>query len=439
MLNAFNFLLSDGFLVWPLLLILIISFFLTIKLNFIQFLKFPEVLKMLFLNQQDHVVSHQETVSPRSAVLISMSTAIGLGNIAGPVVAIGAGGPAVIVGFIIAAVLGAAVTFLEIFLAVKYRRSNAKGEISGGAMEYLRAEFAPWLAVIYSFALMTLLSFWTASQTNNLTILLNGIGISNIVAGFFLAGLTLLVLFGGIKRLAAVNDKLVPIMSVIYLFCTLSVILINWKNLPRTFNLIFQSLTGKPLTVGGGVFAGISFLSTIRWGIGRAVQANEVGIGTSTFPHSNSGSTNPYYQALLGMAPVFATAILTTITGLTILVTDFWMIDGAQFDISLFFKIMKHTFPSFGALAIVFCGFLFGIGTILGNSYNASRCFIFLFGRRYLNFFYVICAIVVLWGALTKATMLWDLVDFFVFPVAIPHLVAIFIIAFRRNFRLKNF
>lgn len=428
-----QFSLSNNFLVWPLIFIVIISIAITIKLNFVQIRSFPEMIKMILFNKTSSS-SADEQISPRSAMLISMSTAIGLGNIAGPIVALGIGGPSVMIGFFVASFFGAAVIYLEIFLAVKYRSASANdGFFAGGAMEYLRKEFSPVLAVIYSLSLMFLLTCWTANQSNNLAILLESSGIPRIFSGLFLAIISFLVLNGGIKRLATLNDKLVPFMCALYLFCTLSVIMSNIHNLPAAISLIFSSIKFQPNNFGTGAFAGATMLSSVRWGIGRAIQANEVGVGTSTFPHSNTTSTNPHYQATIGMAPVFATAILTTLTGLAILVTDLWKEKTTVFNISLFFKIMQQTFPMVGPSILLLCGFLFGFGTILGNSFNSSRCYIYLFGKKNLNIFFGFCSVATLLGALANVKLVWDLVDFFVLPVAIPHLLAIFIIVFRKN------
>jgi AGCS family alanine or glycine:cation symporter len=422
---------SDHFLVYPLSFIFLLSIILTIKLRFIQIRALPTMFKMLVFNRTSVTEGSSETISPRTALLVSMSTAIGLSNIAGPIVALGFGGPAALAGFVFASIFGAATTFLEIFLALKYRRVDTDGIVLGGPMQYLKKEFSMGFAQFYALSLFFLLMFWTSSQANNLSTLLEAAGMPRLVTGVILAFLMLIVLVGGIKRVGALNDALVPVMCALYCLCTMAVIYKNLTRLPIALRMIFGFGTSKEHLFGA--FTGISLVTSMRWGMSRAIQANEVGIGTSTFPHSATSAVNPYYQAVLGMAPVYATAFLTTLTGVTVLVTDVWKEAGAVFNISMFFNIMKIHFPKIGPTILLLCGFLFAFGTILGNCYNASRCYSFLLKGRGLLFFYAICAVFVCMGSIAHVKFIWTVVDFFVIPVAIPHMVAIFIIAFRTN------
>lgn len=428
--------LSDNYLFYPLLIFCGLSFLLTLKLNFIQFRTIPTMLKMLLFNQSSNNTTSQEEVSPRTALFISMSTAIGLGNIAGPIVALGFGGPAALSGFVLASMFGAATTFLEIFLALKYRTTNIHGVISGGPMQYLQKEFSLGFAKFYAAGLFVLLTFWTANQANSLAVLMNPIMPSQLITGLILSFFIMIILLGGIKRVGALNDKLVPLMCILYCACTFAVILKNLDKVPQALKMIF--FFWEPAAQTAGAFAGFSLMTSFRWGISRAIQANEVGVGTATFPHSASTAKNPYYQAILGMVPVYATAFLTTMTGLTVLVTDFWKEPGITFDISMFFKIMQYYFPQVGPIALLSCGFLFGFGTILGNCYNASKCFQFLFRNSNLIPCYILSSIAIALGSISHLKLVWSIVDFFVLPVAIPHMIAIFIIAFRTNIFKKN-
>lgn len=434
---SFVYYLSDNYLIYPLVFILILSFIISIKLGFVQIKAIPTMFKMLFFNKADEQISSAETISPRTALLIGMSTSLGLGNIAGPIVALGMGGPAALSGFVIASVLGAATTFLEIFLAIKYRVVDKDGSVLGGPMQYLKKEFGLWLAQFYAGSLFLLLMFWTANQANSLSILLEPAGINRLICGIILSVVVIGILVGGIKRVGALNDRLVPIMCITYLACTLSVIFQNLSNVPQALKMIFMFWSNKPQVAGA--LAGFSLSTAMRWGISRAIQSNEVGIGTATFPHSSSSNKNPYYQAVLGMVPVYATVFLTTLTGVTILVTDFWKAPDAVFNISMFFKIMSFYFPKVGPAALLFCGFLFAFGTILGNCYNAGRCYSFLFRGKAVTLFYVICGLFVSVGSIVNVKLIWTIVDFFVLPVAIPHMMAIFIITFKSNiFQKKN-
>jgi AGCS family alanine or glycine:cation symporter len=163
----------------------------------------------------------------------------------------------------------------------------------------------------------------------------------------------------------------------------------------------------------------------MRWGLARAVQANEAGVGTSTIPHAQTTSDSPSDQGVLAMAAVYSNMVLCLLTGLTVLVTDAWRAPGARFDITLLADIFSSHFPALGDWPLGVSAFLFGFGTILGNCYNGGQCFVYLASIRRMRLYQIAGAAAVFAGALFDLRFVWTFVDFLLLPAALPHLAAV--------------
>lgn len=429
------FFLSENYLFYPFFGVFAASVWLSFKSNFIQLRGIPTMLQMLCCSEQA-ANTNSQTVSPRTALFTAMSTSIGMGNIVGPIVAIGMGGPGALGGFVLATILGAAVTFAEVSLALQMREKNSDGSYFGGPMFYLRKIFSNNVAKFYAFAGVALLSAWSANQANNIAILLETKGVPPYVSGLIVACCVILVLVGGISRVGAVNDRLVPLMFVLFTSATSWIILQNLNKLPGAFGLIFQGLFSPQ--GAGGAAVGFGFFSAMRWGIARGIQANETGVGTATFPHIAAATNNAYRQGIIAMVSVFSTAFLCLLSGLTVMVTGAWLTPGMTFDIRMFAAVLNIYFPLLGGPWLILCAFMFAFGTILGNCYNASQCFLYLFEKKWLNSFYIFSACIIFWGCISETKFLWTLVDFFVLPVVIPNLLAILILVYKNQLKFTE-
>lgn len=388
------------------------------------------MLKMLFYSEQTQDKNDQ-TVSPRTALFTAMSTSIGMGNIVGPIVALGMGGPGALAGFVIATLFGAAITFAEVNMALTMRRKNPDGSYSGGPMHYLKLIFSERIAQFYAFAALALLTAWSANQANNISILLEAKGVPTYLSGFFMACSIILILVGGITRIGALNDKLVPIMFILYTSATMWIIGQNLAMLPAMFALMLRGLFSLQGASGAGL--GFGLFSAMRWGVAKGIQANETGVGTATFPHSAASTNSAYNQGVISMVSVFSTAFLCLTSGLTVMVTGAFLVPGATFDIRMFAAIMNDYFPLLGSSGLMACAFMFAFGTILGNCYNASQCFLYLLDKKWLKSFYIFSACVIFWGCISETIFLWTIVDFFVLPVVIPNLLAIVILIYKNQ------
>ncbi len=418
---------SDTILFIPFLLIFIISGIITILSRGVQFRTLALVGSIIKQSFQPTSTSHQE-LPPLSALAMSLSTTIGIGNIVGPLVAMGYGGPGALLGFILGTLLGGATIFTETVLSLVYRNKRNDDSIAGGPMEYLSKELGSNWAWIYAFFGLILLAAWSSSQSNTLAILLEPHGIPVAFSGFLMAGLLLFVMLSGVQFIGDISKILVPIMFLLYSGSTLWIIIQNAHKLPNVFALVLRTFISPETALGTS--AGIGMAQVIRWGCARAIQTDEIGTGTTVFPHSIS-SAQPHIQATLATVALYMNGLLCLLSGLSILVTDFWKEPDCIFDITLFDKILKSYYGSWGTIILIACACMFAFGTIVGNCYNGSQCFLFVTKNRWLKSYYYATCCAVLLGAIADMSLVWSIVDYFVIPVAVPHIIGILYIAYK--------
>jgi AGCS family alanine or glycine:cation symporter len=422
------FSLADFLLTGPFILIIAISGLLTLISRGVQF-RALSIAASIIKQSWRRTISSNVSLPPLGALAMAMSTTIGIGNMVGPIVAIGYGGPGTLIGFILGTILGSATTFTEVVLSIIYRKIRPDGSLSGGPMEYLREELGAIWAWIYAFFGFLLLVAWSSSQSNTLALLLQPYNISPTIAGLALAGAVLFILMRGVALIGKLSEVLVPIMFVIYSCTTLWIVIQNSEKLPDIFHLIWNSFFSPNMVVGAA--SGIGMSQVIRWGFARAVQTNEIGTGTGTFPHSIT-TASPKAQASLATIAIYTNGFLCVLSGLVILVTDAWKAPGAIFDISMFSKILTEYYGPWGNILLTACAFMFAFGTILGNCYNGSQCFLYVTENRWIKLYYAVTALSVFWGAIAKVSVVWSIADYFVIPVAVPHIIGLLIIALRR-------
>ncbi len=411
---------------------------LTFKTRFVQFRTLPKMFKLLFGNffRKKKNKNNTETIAANKALFTAMSTSIGLGNIASPIIAIKLGGPGALVGFLLAALFGSATTFTEVTLALKYRKKNPDGTISGGPMQYIKEALPAVFSSIYAYAGFVMLTAWSGFQTNTLADLLQPRGIPNYVTGIVVALIISYLLVGGIKRIGDFSAKLVPTMFTLYCIATLSIILLNINKLPFIINLIFTSaFTTKALT-GAGVGYGLH--QALRWGLTRGFFANESGLGTATIPHSMSDTKTPVDQGVLSMVSVYSNVLLCLLSGLVVLVTGTWLSTESGIGINVIAESFTMYFSTIGIAVLMISALLFAFGTILGNSYNGSQCFLYATKNRWLKFYHILIPSVIIISAIIEIETLVTILDLFYLPIAIPNIIGILILAFKRKDLLET-
>lgn len=412
--------------------VLLVSLFLTIQTRFVQIRKLPELIR-LFFNKQSR--EEEGTINSRKALLTAMSTTIGLSTMVAPVIAIRLGGPAAVVGFFLATLLGAATSYAEVTFAMQYRKKQ-NGVVSGGPMQYLQDAFAPWLAKWYAAGCGILMLVWSAAQSNQIAGLFNSsmmgsAKISPWISGVLLAISVCVILIGGIKRIAALSVRLVPIMFILYLGASLWIILLNCHKLPGIFSLIIHNCF-YPQSFGSGIVVG-GVLSAFRWGVLKGLQGNEAGVGTQTIPHSAAEVTSASEQGILAMASTYCAGIVMIISSLTALISMTWLDPQYNLGIDMVVGTYQQTFSFYGAILVAISALLFAFGTVLGNSYNGSQCFLFLTKGKGLLLYYGITAVMILLGAVGSVQMVWSYIDIVLVCVTIPHILAIFWLSWQQR------
>lgn len=429
MFNGFAFETIIEYLLFASCLFLLIgSIYITYKLSFIQLRLLPSLFKTFFRSMSQKEQGCEKTILPHRALLTAMSTTIGIGTIAGPVIAIHLGGPGALLGFLLSAILGSAATFTEVNLCIKFRNKLQSGFIVGGPMEYLKKLISPMMAKWYALSCCILMTVWSGAQANQLTAifdspLLGDYRIHPAISGFLVAGLVLAILFGGIKRVSSLSAKMVPLMFALFLGSSVWILFQNMEKLPSVLGTIFYSAF-SPYAMASGTLVGGLF-SALRWGIFKGTQATEAGVGTQTIPHSMSGSDDAYAQGSLAMISTYTAGFMSFLSGCVVLVTDTWQNPELPMGISMIAASFEMYFSSLGLALIAFCTFLFGFGTCLGNSYNGSQCFAYLVDPEKIHYYFLFSALMIFLGAIAEVKTIWSIVDIFLASIAIPHMFAL--------------
>lgn len=409
------------------------SFLLTCLGRCIQLRAIPLMFKLLLLGPKvaTNQNGHQNAIDPRKALLTAMSTTIGIGNIFGPIVAIGFAGPGALVAYLLATFLGAASTYTEVFFALKFRRSYSDGQIQAGPMAYMQKVLPTFFASIYAGSGAILLAAWSMTQSHTLAHMVHNYGIPCEVTGIVLGAIVVYAILSGIRWIASLNSKLVPVMFILYVGSGLLIIARHIEDMPRVISMIFEGFW-HPRSIIAGVTV-YSFFDVLRWGLARSLQSNEAGIGTSTIPHSLSETDSPAQQAVLAMASVYSNGIICLMSGLIYLMSGAYENSPACFDASLINNIFRDHFSYMGEPLILVITFLFAVGTILGNVFNGSKCFSFLTKNRWVRLYTFAAGVCVAIGATLDLKVVWAYIDYLMVPVALPHTLALLLLAFRHR------
>ena len=414
-------------LVWgaPLLILLVgTGVYLSIRLGLLQVLKLPKAFKLIFTDDKG-----EGDISSFAALATALAATVGTGNIVGVATAIKAGGPGALFWMWVAAFFGMATKYAEGLLAIKYRTKDANGEVSDGPMYYIvNGMGKKWkpLAVFFAFAgiLVAFLGIGTFSQVNSITASLeNTIGFSPQIVSVIIAIIVAVIIFGGIQSISKVSEKVVPFMAAIYIVAALAVIFSHFDQIIPAFQQIFSGAFTGTAAVGG--FAGAVVKDAIQKGIARGVFSNESGLGSAPIAAAAAKTNEPVEQGLISMTGTFIdTIIICTMTGLAIIVTGQWSVEGLE-GAPLTQAAFSSVFGSPGALALTFCLVLFAFTTILGWSYYGERCFEFLFGTKHIKYYRSIFVIMVALGGFLKLELIWVIADIVNGLMALPNLIAL--------------
>jgi len=416
----------------------------TIGTGAVQFRRFGYAMKNTVGKMFKKTEAEAGAVTPLQAVTTALAATVGTGNIVGTSQAIALGGYGAIFWLWLAALLGMVIKFSEVTLAVKYRERDEKGDWVGGPMYYIKNGLGPkwgWLAVMFSvFAILASFGIGNMSQANsimdsikNAIVAFNpdmtNTAVIEWVVGIGLAAVTALVLFGGIKRIGAVTEKFIPVMSILYIVFTLIVIGSNIGNIIPALKLIVVGAFNPQAVLGAG--AGIALKNAVVWGLRRSAFSNEAGLGSAAIAHAAAQTPGPVQQGVFGIFEVFMdTILICTLTALTIITSgidiEFGVVPGSALITAAFATVFGNKAAS---LFIAFALMMFAYSTILGWSLYGTRCTQYLFGLKAAKAYQFIFIIIVVVGCVSPIEAVWNLADTFNGLMAIPNFIALFLLS----------
>ncbi|MEZ8739445.1 alanine/glycine:cation symporter family protein [Photobacterium swingsii] len=417
-------------LIWgPPLLILLVGtgLYLTLRLGFIQIRYLPLALSYVF-SRNKKPSSGKGDVSSFAALCTALSATIGTGNIVGVATAIKMGGPGALFWMWLAALFGMATKYAECLLAVKYREQDANGQMLGGPMYYLeKGVGSKWLAKLFAFFTLGVACFGigTFPQVNAIV---DAAYLSfEVPPEYTVVVLTLLVAtvtLGGIKSIASVASKVVPVMAGFYILACITVLASQASALPSAVALVVSSaFTGHAATGG---FVGASIMLAIQSGIARGVFSNESGLGSAPMAAAAAQTDSCVRQGLTSMTGTFFdTIIICTMTGLTLVVTGAWESEyaGAAMTTYAFASGLESSY--WGPLMVSVGLMFFAFTTILGWNYYGERCITYLLGVKAIKPYKFIFLVLVAAGAFLKLDMIWLIADIVNGLMAIPNLIGL--------------
>ncbi len=452
----------DGFAWGPWLLILLVGtgIYMSCRVGFIQFGKFGYAMKNTLGRMFEKSEAGEGEITPFQAVTTALAGTVGTGNIAGVTGAIAIGGPGAVFWMWISALFGMVTKYSEVFLAVKYRERNDKGEWAGGPMYYITNGMGKnwkWLAVLFAL-LAGLASFGIGNMTqvntiatsintfidvcggntaaNTITLMGNAVPVSSLIIGIIVAVIAAVVLIGGVKRIGSVTEKLVPFMAVVYIIASIAVVIGNAGELGKVFGWIFQGAFTPKGVLGGAV--GSTIMLTIQKGVGRGVFSNEAGLGSAPMAHASSSETNPVKQGLFGIFEVFMdTIVICTLTALVVLtgISKLYA-GGADFawGASAGTELVSASFGTIlgnglGAFIVALGIALFALSTILSWALYGTRCMEYLFGTKARLPYLIVFVLAIVVGATLKLDVVWNLADALNGFMAVPNLIAVLVLS----------
>lgn len=374
------------------------------------------------------------------ALTTALSATVGTGNIVGVALAIYLGGPGAIFWMWITGFFGMMLKLVECTLALKYRQFNSDGTVSGGPMYYMEhglkgklGKHAKTLAIIFAVAaVLCSLGTGNMAQSNSMTdVLATNYNFSKMWAGIIITGLVLLIIVGGLKRIAEVTSRLVPFMAVIYFLSAMLVLVVNYDKILPGFYLIFNDAFTGTAAVGG--FVGSAFIMTLIMGVRRGLFSNEAGQGSAPMAHAAAKTKYPLREGMVAsLEPFIDTIFICTLTALVIITTNAWQSDIAGVGMTVLAFETGLAKVNLGAIAphiVAFGLLLFAFSTIISWSYYGSRAANYLFGEKAIKPYYYLYALFVFFGSVWGLELVWNFVDMVITFMTIPNLIAILLLS----------
>ncbi len=443
-----------------------VGLYFTIRTKFVQVRCFGEGMKNVFGNIKLKGEKNESGMSSFQALATAIAAQVGTGNIVGACGAILIGGPGAIFWMWVIAFLGMATIYAEAVLAQKTRVTNPDGSVEGGPIYYIKTafkgKFGKFLAGFFSVASIIALGFVGAmvqsnSIASNFANVFNSFGVDasfkfagmqlnwvSVIVGAAVAAIAGFVLLGGVKRLASVTEKLVPIMALLYIAGGLFVLCLNVTDLPKAFGMIFK-YAFQPQSLVGGAF-GAAIAQAITQGAKRGLFSNEAGMGSTPHAHALANVKKPHDQGTSAMIGVFIdTFVVLTMTALVVISTLYCNgtitpetyalgnagISNATMAQTAFGMTFAKLFGAqagqiIGNVFVAVCLFFFAFSTILGWNYFGKVNFTSLFGKKSVTVYSIIAIVFVFLGSVFQNNLVWELTDMFNNLMVLPNAIALF-------------
>ena len=402
--------------------------FFTIRLRGVQLRRFGEGFHRVFGNfTLRGKKADDQGMSSFQALATAIAAQVGTGNITGCATALVSGGPGALFWVWVSAFFGMATIYAEAVLAQRYR-TTVNGKVTGGPAYYIRAAFkgtfGKVLAGVFSVLIILALGFMgNMVQSNSIgDAFHNAFGMSHLAVGIVVAAIAAFIFLGGVQRIAAVTEKIVPIMAAFYIVGCVVILVMNYKALPNAFTQIFV-LAFNPQAMAGGV-AGVTVQQAMRFGVARGLFSNEAGMGSTPHAHALAKVNHPREQGAVAILGVFIdTFVVLTLTGL-VLITSGLIPEGLT-GTALTQAAFSQAFGGFGPVFIAICMFFFAFSTIIGWYFFGQSNFKALFGEKALPVYSFIVVVFILVGSTLKVDLVWAMADFFNGLMAVPNLLAL--------------
>lgn len=425
-MNLDNLIVHLSDFLWTYILIALLlgtALYFTIRLKFVQMTHLKEMGRLL---SETTKKDKEHSVSSFQAFTISLASRVGTGNMAGVATAIAIGGPGAIFWMWVIAIIGAASGFAESTLAQLFKRPGENSFLGGPAYYMQYGLGKRWMGIIFSILItITFGLVFNSVQSNTISLAFEGsFGVSPVLTGGILTVLTLLVIFGGIHRIAKVSSIIVPIMAIGYILLALGIVLFNITQLPGVIKLIVSSAFGWEQAVGGGV--GVALMQGIR----RGLFSNEAGMGSAPNAAATADISHPVKQGLIQSLGVFTdTLIICSCTAFIILFSDIHATSGLD-GIVLTQAALTNEIGPAGGLFISIAIFFFAFSSIIGNYYYGETNIQFISKKpSWLLAYRMIVALMVMVGSLLSLKTVWNLADLSMGLMALINLIAILLLS----------
>ena len=410
--------------------------FFSIRTGFVQVRKFGEGMRLVFgnisLKGKD---AGKDGMSSFQALATAIAAQVGTGNIAGCASALVSGGPGAVFWMWVSAFFGMATIYGEAVLAQKYKTVVEDGAVSGGPIYYIKAAFkgklGTFMAGFFAVAIILALGFMgNMVQSNSIgDAFFTAFGVPKIAVGIVVAAVSAFIFLGGVKRIAAITEKLVPIMAIFYICGALIAIGMNAQNILPAFKSIFVGAFSPEAVMGGAI--GISIKEAVRFGVARGLFSNEAGMGSTPHAHAMAKVAKPQDQGAVAMVGVFIdTFIVLTMTALVILTSGMLGTTGADGQMltatALAQAAFNNSFGSFGNIFVAICLLFFAFSTIVGWYFfgEANVKALFKGSKKATVAYGVIALVFIVVGSFQKVGLVWDMSDMFNGLMVIPNLLA---------------